>query len=131
MRLVLSTLIALSAVACVSRPKSEAGPMVTLIVTDEAIRPSENVQIQRFGSVAWFYEGESSRELTVTLDRSLGPSAQCSTTLGFVDVDSGTRGRIDRSTTPILCFHDPGEYSYVVEGTNVPLRGKISVSWEE
>jgi hypothetical protein len=64
----------------------------------------------------------------VTLDRPLGGTDNCSTTIGFGEQGGhATSAPIQGATCAILCFHEPGEFRYRVRGADRELSGTIVV----
>ena len=104
--------------------------MVTLEVHPDRIGPQPDLQIPTLSSVCWFNAlGQPGHRIRVQLDRPLGVSENCSTTLAFRPGQDGKALslELDASECAVLCFHEAGDYAYEVTGAGSPMRGRIAV----
>ncbi len=113
---------------CATVDPVETSPMVVLSVDPDGVHPKD-LEIPVFSSVAWFNNtGEDGSKIYVFIDRSITNSQPCSTLLGFANEGDGasTPEGVKGSQWAVMCFHEPGEYTYRITGTEKPLSGKIT-----
>jgi hypothetical protein len=127
-----SSLLALPALlcACASNldPALEARQIVVRL---EPTGTPLDVRVDRFGSICWLLPAEvaTSGEVRVAIDGGLEPSSVCSTTYGFEAPAMGRRRSepLRPGACAVICFHDPGEFRFRVEGLTAPLEGVVKV----
>jgi hypothetical protein len=120
--------LAVLAAACAAAPPAAPSHLHaharTLTVTDAAILPGPDVRIPAFATVVWRNGG--STPMQVALDAA--PCRECATVLGFAAADGGAAtGPIAPQDIAALCFHEPGEFAFVVRRGAVAHRGTIAV----
>jgi len=99
----------------------------TVTVTDGALLPSNELHLPQYGSVV-FRNGRGSGDIEVALDRELGASQRCATTLHFEAVGHGAVARaLPPHGIATICFHEPGTFPFVVRSAGGELRGTVVV----
>ena len=112
---------------CATVDPVETSPMVVLSVDPDGVHPKD-LEIPVFSSVAWFNNIGKASKIQIFIDRSITASQPCSTLLGFSNDGDGasTPAGIEDSQWAVMCFHEPGEYTYRITGTEKPLSGTIT-----
>ncbi|MEE8143223.1 MAG: hypothetical protein V3T77_08985 [Planctomycetota bacterium] len=108
----------------------ERGARISLSVNATNVSPHSDIEIPVYGSVCWYNNiPEDGRRIYVTIDRPLGSSSDCSTLLGFENQDGGSKTLqgVRSFECAVMCFHEPGLYTYRVTGTDRPITGRIRV----
>jgi hypothetical protein len=99
----------------------------TVTVTDGALLPSAELHIPQYASVV-FRNERGAGDIEVALDRELGQSQGCATTLHFEAVGHGAVARaLPPHGIATICFHEAGTFPFVVRTAAGELHGSIVV----
>jgi hypothetical protein len=97
---------------------------VTVTVTETGIAPAPDVTIPVFSTVVW----RNLAAVPVRVELAAAPCHACATVLNFDVVTEGSRSQpIPPQGIAALCFHEPGDFGYVVHVGNAERRGQVHV----
>ena len=120
--------VATTFVACASSGVVDAiDPQMRIVrVTDAALRPKAEVEIDLFGAVCWLNDDEERVHVSVAIDDR--NCLECAKTVNFFGDEDGVRTpAITYGRCAVLSFFECGEYEYLVESGTRRFRGKVRV----
>ncbi|MGE3173026.1 MAG: hypothetical protein AB7O97_10415 [Planctomycetota bacterium] len=117
-------------VACSGGPAPAGHPRFdaeTVTVTVAGLLPGADVHVGHFGTVVFRNELPDA-DVEVELQRPFAPSDQCSTTVQFSGHGDTSRSRaIPPRGLASICFHEQGQFAFVVRTPQGERRGRVLV----
>jgi hypothetical protein len=116
--------------SCAGGPVASADERTTsetVTITDPALLPAADVHLPMFGTVV-FRNLRAAGTVTIDIARPYEPSATCSTALGFAaDGDHSIAQSVPPHGIAALCFHEAGQFPFVVRGAGGEQHGTVVV----